>query len=99
MQSNRFWYFLSELDLDVILFWMSTSTLQRLLQETSCPALQSRRAPREETAQPDERRDNPHTHSLFFAIYYTLLVGTKLTDSAGEVEERGHPKGGNLLGS
>lgn len=41
------------------------------------------------------RRDNPHTHTLlFFTIYYTLLVGTKLTDSAGEVEERGHLKGG-----
>lgn len=56
--------------------------------------MQSRR---EETAQPDVRRDNPHTHSLFFTIYYTLLVETKLTDSAGEVEERGHLKGGNYL--
>lgn len=63
---NIFWYFLSELDLDVRLFWISTSTPRCLLQETLRPALQSRRAwpALEETAQPGVRRDNPHTHTL-----------------------------------
>lgn len=106
MQSNNvwntFWYFLSELDLDVVLFWMSTSTPQRrLLQETLWPGLQSRRAwpAREETAQPGVIA--PHTHSLSFTTYNSLSVGVeaRMTDSARKVEERRYLERGKLLGS
>ena len=72
-----------------------------LLQEMLCPGLQSRRAwpAREETAQPGARRDNPHTHSPSFTIYYSLSfwAEARTTDSAEKVAERRYLERENYL--
>lgn len=58
--------------------------------------LQSRQAwlAQEETAQPGTRRDYPHTHSLFFTLYYSLSLWAEAKMSGqgkrGEKKERGN---------
>lgn len=85
MQSNNVWniswYFLSEQDLDVRLFWMSTSTLRCLLQETLRPALRSRRAwpALEETAQP-ARGVIIHIHTLCQNLLQSVILSWSHND-------------------
>lgn len=59
--------------------------------------LQSRRAwlAQEETAQPGTRRDYPHTHSLFFTLYYSLSLWAEAKMSGQG--KRGEKKRGNYL--